>query len=108
MDYKESYKQFLESVRDAVLSEELPIKAIGLEDDFYFAEVDIDICGCKCKFTVADSLICCHNEITKGMFQGEYFEAFKSLIRRKTKVYTPEEKARLKELRDEIQKIKGE
>ena len=103
--YEKAYKGFIKAVRNAILSEEIPVTITALEGDYWFAEMDIEIGGCICKITVSDNQVCYHNELLKGMFEGKHFEALKDYLRNNQKVYTPEEKARLKELRAEILKI---
>lgn len=110
MNYKEAYKQFRESVRDAVLSGELPITVTpynGRLTDDYFAEVGFEICNAKVSLTAGYNYNCYYNELIKGLFDNEHFHDFKELVMSKMKVLTPEEKARIKELEEEIAKIKG-
>lgn len=111
MDYKEAYKQFRESLRDAILSGKIPVTVEPYEGRLtgdYFAEVNFEIGKTTILITAGYNYNCYYNGLLEGLFVDEYFNQFKELVMSKIKVLTPEQKARIKELEDEIAKIKGE
>lgn len=111
MEYKEAYKQFRKSVRDAVLSNEIPITVEpykGKLTSDYYAEVSFVINNVKVELVAGYTYNCYYNNLLDGLFENEYFNQFKELVMSKVKVLSPKEKARIKELEDEIAKIKGQ
>lgn len=105
-------EQALETLRDeiknAILNEEIEMEFTPYDSKDYYAKLYVKFSNVNLLFTIAETYICEHNDLTRGMFPkgSDEFAKLTKLAKKHVKILTKEEKERINNLNAEIENIK--
>ena len=102
--YEIAHNTFKEEVKNAILSGEIPVTLSPCKDPYWLARVTFMVGQSECSVSVSDHSVCYHNDLLKGLFDDkEDFKALKAMVEKH--VLSEKDKARIKELQAEIDRI---
>lgn len=94
-------------VRNAILNGVAEMDICPSENDYYFAEVKVKLGRINFSMTVAETLICYHNNLMQGLFDNlPDFRKFKDMLHKHVKTLTKEDIEKIKSLNEQIEAIK--
>ena len=100
--------QFRGELRNAILNEKIEMKFIPATTEGYYAELHMRVGDAKFYFALADKFIYYHNVLLEDLFprDSDDFAKLTVLAKKYVKRLTPDEENRIKQLYDEIDRIR--
>lgn len=106
-DCESALSRLRTSLKEAILKEKVKMTFAESSAKGYYAEMRVHFSGLYFDMTIANTFVCYHNPFVDGMFDKEEdFDALTKLVKKNIKILTPEEKAKIFALQEQIDAIK--